>query len=62
MLNIFLAGIFLGAYYINRRNLWFPIGLHFAWNFCQGSVFGFEVSGEKVQIHIAKIIDNLLKK
>lgn len=43
--NIILAGILLGVYYIHRQNLWFPIALHFAWNFFQGPVFGFEVSG-----------------
>lgn len=44
-LNIVLAGILLGLYYIFRKNLWFPIALHFAWNFFQGPVMGFEVSG-----------------
>lgn len=44
-LNIFLAGIFLGIYYVHKQNLWFPIGLHLTWNLFQGPVFGFEVSG-----------------
>jgi membrane protease YdiL (CAAX protease family) len=44
-LNICLAGILLGIYYIHKRNLWLPITLHFSWNFFQGPVFGFEVSG-----------------
>ena len=43
--NIFLAGIFLGIYYVFHRNLWFPIALHLAWNFVQGPVLGFAVSG-----------------
>ncbi len=43
--NIFLAGMLLGIYYIYKRNLWLPISLHFSWNFFQGPVFGFEVSG-----------------
>ena len=43
--NLFLAGILLGASYIYTRNLWFPIALHFSWNFFQGPVFGFHVSG-----------------
>ena len=44
-INIFLAGMLLGIYYIHKRNLWLPISLHFSWNFFQGAVFGFEVSG-----------------
>ncbi len=46
--NIFLAGILLGIYYIHKQNLWFPISLHFSWNFFQGPIFGFEVSGVDV--------------
>lgn len=45
IVNLFLAGILLGASYIYTRNLWFPIALHFSWNFFQGPVFGFHVSG-----------------
>ncbi len=44
-INILLAGILLGIYYIHKRNLWLPIALHFSWNFFQGPVYGFEVSG-----------------
>ena len=42
--NIFLAGFFLGVSYIFTKNLWFPIALHFSWNFFQ-TMFGFSVSG-----------------
>jgi membrane protease YdiL (CAAX protease family) len=42
---IFLAGILLGATYIYTKNLWFPIALHFSWNFFQ-SIYGFKVSGQ----------------
>ena len=42
--NIFFAGFFLGASYVFTKNLWFPIGLHFSWNFFQ-AMFGFKVSG-----------------
>lgn len=39
------AGLLLGAAYIYSRNLWFPIALHFAWNFTQSAIFGANVSG-----------------
>ena len=45
VVNLFLAGIVLGIYYIHKPNLWLPIGMHLTWNFCQGPIFGFEVSG-----------------
>lgn len=47
LINLFLAGILLGVSYIYTKNLWFPIALHFSWNFFQGTVFGFKVSGIK---------------
>lgn len=39
------AGLLLGAAYALTRNLWFPIGLHFGWNFTEGGIFGTSVSG-----------------
>ncbi|MEW6991904.1 lysostaphin resistance A-like protein [Colwelliaceae bacterium 6441] len=47
--NLFLAGIMLGIYTIHKGNLWFPIGMHFTWNFVQGPILGFEVSGTKME-------------
>jgi len=47
--NIFIAGLMLGIYTIHKRNLWFPIAMHFTWNFFQGPVLGFEVSGTKME-------------
>jgi membrane protease YdiL (CAAX protease family) len=43
--NILLAGILLGLNYVYTRNLWFSIMLHFAWNFFQGPILGYKVSG-----------------
>lgn len=47
--NIFLAGVFLGVFYIYFQNLWFSISAHFAWNFFQGPIFGSPVSGLKTE-------------
>ena len=46
-INILLAGILLGSSYIYTRNLCFPIALHWFWNWIQGPVLGYEVSGNK---------------
>lgn len=39
------AGLLLGAAYKWAGSLWLPIGIHWAWNFSQGNIFGFAVSG-----------------
>jgi membrane protease YdiL (CAAX protease family) len=39
------AGFLLGAAYIYSRNLWFPIAIHFAWDFVQTRIFGATVNG-----------------
>ena len=44
-LCITFAGFLLGAAFIYSRNLWFPIAIHFAWNFVQSGIFGAAVSG-----------------
>ena len=39
------AGVLLGGAYMLTRSLWLPMGLHAAWNFTQGFLFGVPVSG-----------------
>ncbi|WP_049939319.1 MULTISPECIES: CPBP family intramembrane glutamic endopeptidase [Actinomyces] len=39
------AGILLGACYLLTRRLWLAIGVHAAWNFVQGGIFGSDISG-----------------
>lgn len=56
-LELFLAGILLGLWYIHRGNIWFPIGLHLTWNYFQGPVFGHEVSGNPIKESIFQQID-----
>lgn len=39
------AGILLGVAYMWTRTLWFPIAIHFMWNFSQSAIYGANVSG-----------------
>ena len=43
--NTALAGIWLAVAYLRTRSLWFPLGVHWAWNWALGSFFGLPVSG-----------------
>lgn len=45
LVNIFLGGLLLGLAYERYCRLWFPIGIHLAWNLMTGPVLGHEVSG-----------------
>jgi len=42
------AGIMLAALYMLTRRLWAAIGVHAAWNFTQGGIYGIAVSGNAV--------------
>ena len=39
------SGFMLAFAYVITRTLWFPIGIHFGWNFTQDYLFGIRVSG-----------------
>ena len=39
------GGVLLAGAFLVTRRLWLPIGLHIAWNFTQGGIFGLVVSG-----------------
>ncbi|HJS28020.1 MAG TPA: type II CAAX endopeptidase family protein [Anaerolineales bacterium] len=43
--GLFLAGLFFAYSLLRSGNLWLPIGLHIGWNFFEGPIFGFQVSG-----------------
>ena len=43
--NIALAAILLGLCYLKTKSLALPIGVHIGWNFTQGNLLGFGVSG-----------------
>ncbi len=42
---IFLAGLWLVYAWFMTQQLWLPLGIHAGWNFFEGIVFGFPVSG-----------------
>jgi membrane protease YdiL (CAAX protease family) len=44
------AGVSIGSAYMATRSLWFAMGLHTAWNFLQGTIFGVAVSGNGAPI------------
>ena len=51
------AGLLLGAAYKWAGSLWVPIGIHWAWNFFQGPVFGFAVSGNETRSLLKVVIE-----
>lgn len=51
LLNTVLAGVWLAAAYLRTRSLWFPLGVHWAWNWALGSLFGLPVSGLHLVSH-----------
>lgn len=55
VINIILVGIFFGIYVMKTNDLWAVCGMHAAWNFTQGNIFGFEVSG--LNVSVSSIMD-----
>lgn len=43
--NTALAGVWLAIAYSRTGSLWFPLGIHWAWNWTMASVLGIPVSG-----------------
>jgi membrane protease YdiL (CAAX protease family) len=44
-INTAIAGVWLAVAYLRTRNLWFPLGIHWAWNWTMSAVLGLPVSG-----------------
>jgi len=45
IVNLVIAGILLAMAYERFERLWFPIGIHLAWNVLSGPILGYQVSG-----------------
>ncbi|WP_254832495.1 CPBP family intramembrane glutamic endopeptidase [Haloglomus salinum] len=52
--TIAFAGVFLAAGYVLSGELDIPLGLHFSWNYAQGVLFGFPVSGVRVGVALVR--------
>ena len=50
------AGLLLGCAYVLTRSLWFPIGIHWAWNLFEGPLFGTPVSGTQETHLLAGVV------
>jgi membrane protease YdiL (CAAX protease family) len=44
-IGLLLSGVFIALGYVYTRQLWLPFGIHLGWNFFEGAIFGFQVSG-----------------
>jgi membrane protease YdiL (CAAX protease family) len=56
-LGVGLAGVFFAYGYLRTRQLWLPIGMHIGWNFFEGPVFGFPVSGMETVSFLRTTVD-----
>lgn len=49
LFNIMLVGLLFAYMFLATKSLYIPIGYHITWNYFQGNVFGFSVSGMKTE-------------
>ena len=56
-LGLLVAGYLMAYGWVRTRRLWLSIGLHIGWNFFEGPVFGFPVSGLSVTHLIRQSVD-----
>lgn len=52
LVNLFLFGLFAALYALYEGGLWGVFAIHAAWNWAQGNLFGFSVSGLNLQTSI----------
>lgn len=49
VLGTMIGGLSYGFAYLEAERIWFPLGLHFGWNYFQARMFGFSISGGRVR-------------
>lgn len=52
------GGVLLGAAFKYSGSLMFPIGIHWAWNFSEGNIFGLPVSGGEIEESVFRSTTN----
>ncbi len=45
VVNLICCGLLVGYCFYQSGSIWLPIGLQIFWNFVQGNIYGFHVSG-----------------
>lgn len=59
VINLFIVGVLFGYMFMKSRNVWMPIGFHITWNYFQGYIWGFQVSGNEVKgLYQVEIVAN----
>lgn len=56
--NLILTGVLMALGVVVTGNIWWPLGFHLAWNFFEGYVYGFPVSGltaSPISLFITKV-------
>ena len=58
ILNIFLFGLITGFIVKKEKNIYLVSGLHFIWNYLQGNILGFNVSGIETNNSLFIVFNN----
>ena len=53
--NLVLFGVFAALFFLRTKNIWAICGVHSAWNFFQGNVFGIKVSGQNIEHSVLSV-------
>ena len=54
LVNVALGGVLLAVAWERFERLWFPIGIHLAWNVASGPVLGYGVSGFETEATLVR--------
>jgi membrane protease YdiL (CAAX protease family) len=55
-LSILIVGFILGFAYYKKRNIWFPVGIHFGWNYFLFFIYGVDGDIETMPLLLGNIL------